>query len=236
MSKSDENLPSDEMPRYRNKDQRVRVALSKFYGISGEEWSIPEIAEHLNLAEDTVESYIYDSETGEDIRGVFPEAEEQARVRVVQKLMNRLDQLEETKEEVMKEKKIVPQSYRLKEANAEIDLSEIDNVEAPEDAATTIRTDVPVPDRFAEIPDVDKLRDLWREERLTMEQIEDLFGLEEPDELDVSEEKTVQVKRWEMTGESDNDLPEQEVIDLEEGEEYTSQMPDQEVSDVSDEE
>jgi len=40
--------------------------------------------------------------------------------------------------------------------------------------------------------------------------VQDLLGLESPDELDVQEEKVVDVKYWR----TDDSLPEQEVVDI----------------------
>jgi hypothetical protein len=44
--------------------------------------------------------------------------------------------------------------------------------------------------------------------------MEDLLGLEEPDEIKTESEQTVDVKHWEMSG---SGLPEQEVVDVEGG-------------------
>jgi predicted mannosyl-3-phosphoglycerate phosphatase (HAD superfamily) len=83
---------------------------------------------------------------------------------------------------------------------------------------------VPVPDKFKEVPKVDNdMKTLMNEWRQTVEQVEDLLGLEEPDKIEseVNETRT-EIKLW--GGMEDANFPEQEqredapVVELEENE------------------
>lgn len=205
----------DDTPRF-NRDTRVRIALSKWYGMDGEEWSYDEIGEYLNVSERKVKEYVHESDMAEEMEAVLAEKEAQTRMKILGDLTEKLERLEEIEQQVQEEKKAVPSMFMPESTTAELDPSDIDGVKATEGGSRQIEIDIPVPTEYSEIPNVSKLSDVWREQRLVQEQIEELLGLESPDEIDVSSEKTVDVKHWELSG-GDN-LPDQEVIDIESSE------------------
>jgi len=190
---------------------RVRVAVAKFYGLDGQEWSKDEIAEFLNVSPDTVDTYLHETDMGQNAEHSLVEKEAQTRLQLIQQLQDKLEKLENMEDKVSQEKEIVPTQYRLKQdVEGEIDFDDVPHVQNPDGGSTKVEVDVPVPHRFEEMPNLDKLESIWREKRLVQEQLEDLLGLESPDELDVQEEKVVDVKYWR----TDDSLPEQEVIDI----------------------
>lgn len=214
-------------PRF-DRDTRLRLTLAKFHGLDGEEWSKEEIADFLNVETNTVTKYLNDSDFAQDSHHSLVELEAQTRFEIIEQLQDKLERLEKIENKISKEADVVPTQFRLEQnVQAEVDFDDIPNVQAPEDGQTTVEMDVPVPDRFEEMPNLDKLEKVWREKRLVQEQLEDLLGLESPDELDVSEEKTIDVKYWR----TDDDLPEQEVIDIN-SPDVDDELPEGEVEDV----
>jgi len=96
---------------------------------------------------------------------------------------------------------------------------------------TFIEQDVQVPDECVEVSDVGEIKDVWREQRQVIEQMEDLLGLEEPEQIEETSQQIVDVKHWSMDGADDN-LPDQEVVELEsDTEEVAGELPDAEVVD-----
>lgn len=212
---SDKVEPADDQPRFQ-KETRVRIALSKHYGLDGDEWAVEEIADYLNVGESTVKEYLYDSEMAEDMEHMLEQRQATTRMKLMQRMHDRLERLDEVEQKVADEKKVVPSMFRMKEAQVEIDPSDIQGLEVPDDdlGGTTTTMEVPVPSNFTEVPNVEELKDVWREIRLTEEQLEDLMGLEEPDEVEHQGGQTVDVKHWQM----DDNLPEADVVDVDGGE------------------
>lgn len=210
-------------PQY-SRDTRIRIALAKFHGIDGEEWSKKEIAEFLNVSRSTVNEYLNETQMAAEAEHALVEKEAQIRLQLIQDLRAKMDRLDKLEEQYEQEVEAVPTRFEVKRnVKGQVDLEDVPNVEAPEDGATaSVEMDIPVPDRFKEVPKVEKLERVWREKRMVQEQLEDLLGLESPDELDVTEDRVVDVKLYR----TNEDLPEQEVIDVTPSE-HSAELPEQ---------
>lgn len=217
----------DTDPRF-TRDTRVRVAIAKWHGLDGEKWGKDEIAEYLNVEPNTVTKYLNESDLAKDTEHALVEKEAQTRLQLIQNLHSRLDRLDAIEEKVSREKEAVPTQFDIeRDKLGEIDFEDVPNVEAPENGAPKVEVDVPVPSRYEEMPNLDKLEKIWREKRLVQEQLEDLLGLEAPDEIDVDQDQTIDVKYWK----TDDDLPDQEIIDVS-SEEVGGELPDGEIEEA----
>jgi len=196
-------------PRFNKKEARIRFTLAKYYGLGSdnESWEVAEIADYLNVEEDTVYDYLQ-SEMAEDMKAMFRERLAEMRMEVAERLMRKLDRLDELKDELRQEKRPAVTSHNVETVqgdNVEID---IDGISV--DEANVGDIDVPVPNRYREVTEIGNLKDIWDEERRTIEQIEDLLGLEEPDQLEAEVEGTVEQKVFQLNS-GDDGLPDQEV-------------------------
>lgn len=200
-------------PRFRRPEQRTRVALAKYYGMDGEEWSISEIADYLNVTESTVEDYIYNSEMAEEVRGALAQKEAQTRMDLFLQLKDRFERLKDIEEELMEAKDVVVTGHQLQTVRGEVSFSNVDGVKPPggdEAIGNEVQLDVPVASDFDEVTDVSALQQVWEEMREVQEQMEDLLGLEAPDQQEVhktEKKKTEKVYRFEGV---DDALPDQE--------------------------
>lgn len=205
---------SDDSPRYNSRDTRVHIALQKFHGIGIEgEWSLSQIAEHLNVTEQTVTDYLNESPQAEDVSDSFEAVAEKTRVEIISDLRERLRRLRDLEEQFAKAVEVQVTEYDVKQVRASVASDASDELDI--ESEIEHKADVPVPSEFEEVPQFDRLRKVWSERRNTEEQLEDLLGLEEPDE-------------HEVTG----TVTEQKVYKLDDGDE----LPEQEVSPVTDEE
>lgn len=211
----------DSKPRFRRVEQRRKVAIAKYYGTGGDgEWEIDEIAEYLNVSEDTVKDYIYNSEMGDRAREMFPAAEERMKMDILLEKKDRLTTLRDLFEEKMEEKEVSVTGHRLESVHGEVNLSEIDGIRAPtgEDAPKNrIRLDAPTPDQFDERSVFDdETRAILREIRKHENDIREMMSLDEPDEVHTEHtgDAVVEQKIYNFDG-ADDGLPDAEVIDVE---------------------
>lgn len=197
-------------PMFRRPEQRTRVALAKYYGMDGEEWDIDEIADYLNVAPSTAEDYIYNSEMAKEVRDVLAQKEAQTRMDLFLQLKDRFEKLKEIESELMDAKDVVVTGHKLKSVRGEVSFSQVDGVMPPPgQSGNEVRIDVPVADEFDEVTDVQALKQVWDEMHKVQEQMEDLLGLEAPDQHQVEKtetKKTEKVYRFEGA----DSLPEQE--------------------------
>ena len=201
---------ADSEPKF-TRDTRVRIAVAKYHGLDGESWTREEIADYLNVKINTVDKYLNDSTLAQETEHSLVEKEAQTRLQLIQQLQSKLERLEEVEKQLGKVRETVPSQYELeRDVQAKVDTSDIPNVQNPEEEQDVL-IDVPVPSRYEEVPDVDRLKEVWREKRLVQEQLEDLLGLEAPDEIDVDKEQTIDVKYWRDDSDS---LPEPDVVDV----------------------
>lgn len=203
-------------PRFNSKQTRVQVALAKHHGMGDEgQWTISEIAEYLNVSENTVEDYLYDTEIAKEVDDQLADTQARTRMRIAMKLMNYLDRLESLENELGQEKRPAVVSHRMETVKGEVSMNK-EGMQVTDEREVSF--DVPVPDKFKEVTKTDDLQDVWTEKRMVIQQIEDLLGLESPDEMEV--EQTVEkreVKLW--GGLEDADFPEAEVMEGEQADE-----------------
>ena len=217
-----------------DKDTKVRIAVSKFYGMGNDgEWTYERIAEYLDEPVYKVKQFVHESSLGAEAESMFTEKEAQTRMEIYRDLKNKLDNLKEVEEQLLETKKAKPSSFRLEQAEGQISFDEVPNMEAHYEEPDTTRASVPIPDDYEEVADVDGLKDVWREQRQVIEQLEDLLGLEEPDKIEETSEQVIDVKFWESS-DVGGDLPDQEIIDAnspQQVEEVAKELPDAEVED-----
>lgn len=208
-------------PRFRRVEQRRRVALSMYYGTgSGEESDIEAIADYLRVSPTTVENYIFNSDMGDQVREVFPAAEQRMKMDIVLEKKKRLDQLREMFDEKMEEKEVSVTGHRLESVNAEMNFENVEGVRAPTEEGSlqnTIHLDAPAPDDFEERSVLDdEARALLREIRKHENDIREMLSLDEPDEV-VTEHRgdaVVEQKIYNFDG-VDDSLPDAQVVDVE---------------------
>jgi predicted DNA-binding protein YlxM (UPF0122 family) len=197
-------------PKFRKKNTRVEVALAKYYGLGEDEpWDLDSIAEYLNLSRSTVEDYVYDTEMAEEVEEAAAEAQARTRMDIVVKLKKELRKLEDIEEELLQAKDTVVSSYAPKtvqvKANSPDDVHFDDDAESP-----TVSTQIPVPADYKEVPDTSELKNVWIQKRKIIQDIEDLMGLEAPDQVE-TESKSVHLERKVYEVREDGDFPEPDV-------------------------
>lgn len=200
----------EDKPRFQKKQTRVQVALAKFHGMGDESpWTLQEIAEYLRIDKATVSDYVNNTEMAEEVEDRLAEAQARTRMRLAMKLMDYLDSLEEMEAEMAEEKRPAVVSHELENVQGEVTMDK-EGMTVVDDKV--IEFDVPVPDKFKEVSKISNLKDIWREKRQIIQQIEDLLGLEAPDQVESKhEEINTEVKIW--GGMEDNSFPEQRVVD-----------------------
>lgn len=208
-------------PRFRRVEQRRRVALAKYYGTGSETaWSISEISEYLNVAEGTVEDYIFNSEMGDKMREMFPAAEERMKMDILLEKKDRLDKLREMFWDKIEESEVAVKSHRIESVSAEPDFEGIEGLSKPEGEnahPTQVVIDTPVPDRFEERGALDEeARAMLREIRKHENDIRDMMSLDDPDEVKTEHtgDAVIEQKVYNFDG-ADDSLPDAEVIDIE---------------------
>ena len=217
-----------------NEDTKIRIAVSKFYGMGKDgEWDYDRIAGYLDEPVHKVKKYIHESSLGAEAESMMAEKETQTRMDIFRDLKNKLDNLKDVEEQLMEAKKAKPSSFELTKAEGAVSFDEVPNMEANYDNPDQRVVDVPIPDDYTEVADVDDLKDVWREQRQVIEQLEDLLGLEEPEQIEQQTEQVIDVKHWESSGVGE-DLPDQEIIDANSAAqvEEVESLPDQEVEDA----
>lgn len=199
-------------PRFRKKQTRVQIALAKYYGMGDDDpWTIERIANYLEVDKSTVSNYVNNTELADAVEEQLAEAQARTRMRLAMKLLDRLDNLEEMIDAKSEAKKPQVVSHKIETVQGELD-AQVDGYNI--DTDQEIKMDVPIPDHFKEVPKVDSdMKTLMREWRMTVQEIEDLLGLEAPDQIE-SEHREIQVeaKLWDVNTD-DADFPEQEVLD-----------------------
>lgn len=199
-------------PRFKSKDTRVQIALAKYHGMGDDEpWTIEQIADYLEVDPATVSDYVNNTELAKEVESQLAEAQARTRMRLAMKYLNRLDDIEAMIEEKREAKKPQVVSHKLETVTGEID-AQVDGYNIDSDQEVTM--DVPIPDHFKEVPKVDSdMKTLLREWRQIAQQVEDLLGLEAPDQVE-SEHREIQVeaKIWDVDT-SGSDFPEQEILE-----------------------
>jgi len=200
----------EDKPRFQKKQTRVQVALAKYHGMGDESpWTLQEIADYLRIDKATVSDYVNNTEMAEEVEDRLAEAQARTRMRLAMKLMDYLDNLEEMESQMQEEKRPAVVSHEQEDVKGEVTMNR-DGMTLIDDK--TVDFSVPVPDKFKEVPKVSNLKDIWREKRQVIQQIEDLLGLEAPDQVESKhEEVNTEIKIW--GGMEDNSFPEQRVVE-----------------------
>ena len=202
----------DSSPKYSVRT-RKRIAISKYYGLDGTKHSYKEISNLLNVSPRQVRRYIHESSVGAEAEKMLAEKEASARFQIYQQLSRKLDRLSQVEEELLKKKDAVPSSFSIQDAKGMVSFDQVPNMAGDYENGEVISAKVPIADDFVEVTDTDELKDVWREQRQVIEQMEDLLGLEEPDKIEQTGQQVIDVKHWSMDGNIDN-LPDQEVVDV----------------------
>jgi len=201
---------ADGKPKYRKRNTRVEVALSKYHGINEDEpWDIDRIADHLNVSRSTIEDYVYNTEMAEEVEEAAAEAQARTRMDIVMKLKDELAKLEDIEEDLLQAKDTVISSYTPK--TVDVKVNSPDGVHFDDDTESpTLSTQIPVPQDYKEVPDTSKLKNVWIQKRKIIQDIEDLMGLEAPDKVE-QENKTVSLERKVYEVKSEGEFPEPDV-------------------------
>lgn len=174
-----------EKPRWRP-ESRKRFALAKYYGIGDESWTIEQIADYLRVQDETVAKYIFESDMGDKVARRLADVQAQTRIEVAMKLFDQLDRLDEIEEALLKEKRAVISGYKPQTVSGVPEMEGQQNfniTDAPE-----LEFNVPVAEEMDEVPNIDQVTDIWEEKREVIQDIEDLLGLEEPEQVEVDSE------------------------------------------------
>lgn len=176
---------SNTKPKF-SKSTRVQIALAKFHGLgeNGETWSIEKIADHLNVSEGSVRRYVYDSDLSDEVEEKLADAQARVRMRLAMKYLDRLDEIED----LIEERKAVKEPEVVSHQNVTVEgdvVMQRDGMSVGGENTETVEFQVPVPDHFQEVTDVSgELESLLREWRQTAESIENLLGLEAPEQIE----------------------------------------------------
>lgn len=204
-------------PRWRP-ESRKRFALAKYYGIGDESWTISEIADYLRVQDGTVAKYIFESDMGDKVAKRLADVQAQTRLQVAMELFDQLEKLDKIEEALLKEKRAVISGYKPQTVSGVPkmeDETNFDITDAPE-----LEFNVPVAEEMDEVPDIEQVQEVWKEKRKIIQDIEDLLGLEEPEQVEVdSEHKEVKMERkvYEFRDQDLGDeLPDQEPTPLSE--------------------
>jgi len=218
-----------------NQETKVRIAVSKFYGMGNDdEWTYERIADYLDEPIHKVKKYIHESKLGAEAESMMAEKEAQTRMEIYRDLKNKLTNLKKVEEQLLEAKQAKPSSFDMKRKRGQVSFDNVPNVEADYNDPDSVMANVPIPDDFVEVADIDGLKDVWREQRQVIEQLEDLLGLEEPDQIQETSEQVIDVKHWSAADVGDK-LPDQEIVDAnkpaDQIEQVKRELPDGEVKD-----
>lgn len=199
----------------RKKQQRVRQALALYHGTGRKgPMTMEEVAEELDLSLVTVRRYINDNPIAAEVDEALEAVAEQTRKEIVIDLRQRLDRLSAVEEELMDVVEAEVTDFQFADVEGTIKDTPTYGVTVDEEAEETVDTKVPVPRDVKEVPQFDKLQEIWDEKRRTQKQLAQLLGLNEPEQVEVGGEVTER-KVWRgVENAEENDLPEQDVIDV----------------------
>lgn len=201
--------------KYKRKSAKERFAVAKFYGMGSDgEWSVPEIADALEVTERQVYRYLNESDVAEDVREVLATTEAEWRLDMALNLRKEVERLEEIEQELLKRRKSVATDFETK--TVEGTPTGDRNIRLP-DESDTYRLKMPVPTNFETVTDYGAdLEKVQKEKRQYLAQIADLLGLDAADKREVDHNlasKHEEVKIVEYR-ETDDPYPDAERIDM----------------------
>lgn len=237
MAGGSDDLPmlggEDDPSRYESQSAKERFAVAKFYGMGTDgEWTVPEIAEAMDVHERTVYRYLNESQIGEETRQVLATTEAEWRLDMALQLRKEVERLEETEQELRQRKKAVPTGFEQK--TVEGTPTGDRNIRLADDA-DSYRLKLPVPRNFETVTDVSSdLQAVIAEKRQYLDQIADLLGLDETaqeavDQTLATRHEEVKIVEYRQ---SDDPYPDAEPVDMDTGDPIDVEAQD--VADPSD--
>lgn len=209
------STPAPTPENYRSTQAKERFAVAKYYGMSGEEWTVSEIADALDVTNRQVYRYLNESQIGQETREMLATTEAEWRLDMAIQLRREVKRLEEIEKELLEKKETIPVGYEDKTVRGtptgdrNISLS---------DHANEYNLVVPVPTDFETVtdygPDLERVQ---KEKRNHLTQISKLLGLDAAKKRDIDETLTQrheEVKIVEFRDADADDYPDQEVIDV----------------------
>lgn len=221
--------------QYQRPEAKQRFAVAKFYGMgSGGEWTVPEIADALDVSERTVSRYLNESQIAKEVRDVLAVTEAEWRLDMALKLRKTVQTLEDIEQDLLQRKTVVETEHETKTIRGQPTGDE--NIRLSEDAAE-YDIEIPVATGYTEVTDYGAdLERVQKEKRQYLSQIADLLGLNEADQRDIDETlagRADEVKIVEVR-QSDDPYPEADAIDMANDDADPSDVIDVEATDVSD--
>lgn len=176
--------PERDPALYQRKTAKVRFAIAKFYGLGSDgEWTVPEIADALDVTERTVYRYLHESEMAQEVEEVLAVTEAEWRLDLAIKLRQEVERLETIEQELLQRKTTVATDFETK--SVEGTPTGDRNIRLPDDSAT-YRLKLPVPTEFETVTDYGPdLESVQKEKRQYMDKIADLLGLDAADRKEV---------------------------------------------------
>lgn len=207
------------MARFKSRKDRIHHALRLYHGIGGEEHSRDEIADELDVRRTLVDEYLDETPQAEEINQAFDKVAEQTRKELIMDKRERLRTLREMEEELREAVEVVVTDFSFEDAELEMSGHPAKGITVAEDDdgdQPTYMGKVPVPNNVKQVPQFKRLERVWDEMRQTEEELSNLMGLEEPDEVKV-DGTAVEQKFYKLgTDPEEEGFPEQEVEDLSE--------------------
>lgn len=228
--------PTKDPARYTRMESKERFAVAKFYGMGSDgEWTIPEIADAMEVSKRQVSRYIHDSTIGEEVREVLATTEAEWRLDMALQLRREVNRLEEIEQELLQRKKAVPTGYEQK--TVEGTPTGDRNIRLAEDT-DEYRLKLPVPTDFESVTDYTRdLESVQKEKRQYLEQIAKLLGLNAADKKEVdmslaSRHEEVKVVEFRQ---SDDPYPEAQPVDSTDPDAGPAELTVEPVEDTDDE-
>ena len=213
-------------PKFSSYDDRRRAALLMYNGIGREEALKPdEIADKLGVTTTTVVNYLKDdSPLSNAMRARMEDVAEQELRILIDDLQSRLSKLRSIEEELYDSVEVTVTGYETETVRGSLEQYKTDNYQLDVEDHN-MEQDIPVPSEWKEVPQFDRLQAVWEEQRKTQDQLANLLGLNQPEEIEVKGEVTER-KIWDL-GTQDDGLPEQEIepIDVSDPEDGADDEP-----------
>lgn len=215
-------------------ETKIKIAVSKYYGMGNDgEWSYERIANYLDEPVRKIKQYVHESGLGAEAEGLLAEKETQTRMDIFIDLKEKLERLKKVEEQLLEAKDVKPSSFKMVRKKGQVSFDNVPNMQVSYEDPDIEMVDVPIPDDYVEVSDIDGLKSVWREQRQVVEQLEDLLGLEAPEKIEETSQQVIDVKFWE-SADVGGGLPDQEIVDANapaQVEQVKSELPDGEVKD-----
>ena len=220
---------------WRSPESKARFAVAKFYGMGSDgEWTVPEIADALELSERQVYRYLNESQIAQETREILALNEAEWRLDLALQLRREVQRLEDIEQELLQQKQAVATGYDVK--TVEGTPTGDRNIKLP-DNPQSYRLELPVPTDFEVVtdygPDLERVQ---KEKRQYLAQVAKLLGINEADKKEVDHTLATrheEVKIVEYRSTEEDAYPEAEVIDVDGQAAELEAVDDEEVSDAA---